>query len=118
MWNIIKSGSVFIPAKYTRFPGIIPGFSVSSRHPGGIGDYPGFQRLLRNPGIIYPCAALACAHHVTYAQQPANRGEDLPYSWLFSRMKKHFREKFIYGVHFGRISCNFRLDIRDFGQKM
>ena len=61
----------FIPAKYTGFPGIIPGFSVSSRYPGGIGDYPGFQRLLRNPGISanYPCAALVRAlHHVTYAQ--------------------------------------------------
>ena len=110
-----------IPAKYTGFPGIIPGFSVSSRYPGGIGDYPGFQRLLQNPGI-YPCAALARAHHVAYAQyniqlQPADRGEDLPYSWLISRMKKHFREK-ISGVHFGRISCDFRLDIRDFGKNM
>ena len=35
-------------------------------------------------------------------------------AWLFSRMKKHFRVIF---SDFGRISCDFRLDIRDFGKK-
>ena len=34
--------------------------------------------------------------------------------WLFSQMKKHFRVIF---SDFGRISCDFRLDIRDFGKK-
>ena len=34
-----------IPAKYTGFPGIIPGFSVSSRYPGISAKYTGFQRL-------------------------------------------------------------------------
>ena len=35
-------------------------------------------------------------------------------AWLFSRMKKNFRVIF---SDFGRISCDFRLDIRDFGKK-
>ena len=35
-------------------------------------------------------------------------------AWLFSRRKKHFRVIF---SDFGRISCDFRLDIRDFGKK-
>ena len=35
-------------------------------------------------------------------------------AWLFSRMKKHFRVIF---SDFGRISCDFRLYIRDFGKK-
>ena len=68
------------PATSPYLPSIpgFPGLSRVSASPpgirgggggggGGIGDYPGSQRLLRNPGIS-PCAALARAHHVTYAQ--------------------------------------------------
>ena len=36
-------------------------------------------------------------------------------AWLFSRMKKHFRVIF---SDFGRISCDFRLDIRDSGKNV
>ena len=73
---------------------------------------PGFQRLLpefRN----YPRAALTCAHHVTCAQYSrlADRGEGL----VIFADEKHFRVIF---SDFGRISCDFRLDIRDFGKKM
>ena len=50
-----------IPAKYTGFPGIIPGFSVSSRNPEITANYPGFERLLRNPGIS-PWPALIVQH--------------------------------------------------------
>ena len=42
--------------------------------------------------------------------RPADRGEGL----VISRIKKHFRAIF---SDFGRISCDFRLDITDFGKK-
>ena len=47
----------------------------------------------------------------------ADRGEGLVIfadEKAFPRMKKHFRVIF---SDFGRISCDFRLDIRDFGKK-
>ena len=47
------------------------------------------------------------------AVQPAGR-PIVARAWLFSRMKKHFRVIF---SDFGRIPCDFRLDIRNFGKK-
>ena len=38
-----------IPAKYTGFPGIIPGFSVSSRYPGISAKYTGLSRVSTSP---------------------------------------------------------------------
>ena len=38
-----------IPAKYTGFPGIIPGFSVSSRYPGISAKYTGLSRISASP---------------------------------------------------------------------
>ena len=103
-----------IPAKYTGFTGIIPGFSVSSRYPGISAKYtgnrgliPGFSVSSRNSGII------PMQHsHVPWCSTAGWPIEAR--AWLFSRMKKHFRVIF---SDFGRISCDFWLDIRDFGKK-
>ena len=84
----------YIPAKHTGFPGIIPGFSVSSRYPGISVSIPGFSVSAQYPGISAKCtgesginggggfqrlpkfrnyhlAALARARHVTCAQYSA-----------------------------------------------
>ena len=84
--------------------GIIPGFSISS----------GIPELVQIIPVQHSHVHIMCAQYS--AVQPADRGEDLPYSWLFSRMKKHFR-----GIFFIYIWCifwhDFRFDIRGFGQK-
>ena len=83
--------------------GIIPGFSVSS----------GIPELVQIIPVQHSHVHIMCAQYS--AVQSADRGEDLPYSWLFSRMKKHFREFFF--LLWCTFWHDFRLDIRGFGQK-
>ena len=105
----------YIPAKYTVFPGIIPGFSIS-RYPGISAKYTGLSRVsasppgipelvLSIPGIgdysrvsasppgipeLSPCSTRTCTScdvHITVQYSRLADEEAL----LFSRMKKNFR---------------------------
>ena len=78
----------------------------------GIGDYPGVSAT--PPGIpeLSPCSTRTCTSCDMCTVQCSTAGWPIEArAWLFSRMKS------VIFSDFGRISCDFRLDIRDFGQK-
>ena len=81
----------------------------------GIGDQ---SRVSASPpGIpeLSTCSTRTCTSCDMCTVQCSTAGWPIEArAWLFSRMKKHFRVIF---SDFGRIPCNFRLDVRDFGKK-
>ena len=64
-----------IPAKYTGFPGIIPGFSVSSRYPGISAKYTGLSRVSTSPP--YGGREVQCRRRPTVGPTSLRRRSDV-----------------------------------------